>query len=122
MNKSSRDVIFLHALHVEAVVGVFSWERHIKQGMVIDLDLYTDTRAAARSDRLEDSLDYKCIAKRVRELAGSSHFRLVESLAESIASSLLKEFPVSCLRLRIDKRGAVRGARGVGVEIVRGTD
>lgn len=122
MNRNGKDVIFLHALHVEAVVGVFSWERHIKQGVVIDLDLYTDTRAAAQSDLLEDSLDYKSIAKRVRELAGSAHFRLVESLAEAIASSILKEFPVSRLRLRIDKRSAVRGARGVGVEIVRGAD
>ena len=116
--KAGSDVIFLRGLRVQAVIGVFSWERHIKQDVVIDLELYTDIGAAAQSDCLEQALDYKCIAKRVCAIAGSSRFRLVESLAEAIASGLLEEFPITRLKLRIDKHGAVRGARGVGVEIV----
>ena len=114
------DVIFLHGLQVDALIGLFNWERQVRQTLLLDLELYTDTQPAADSDRVEDTLDYKRIARRVREIVDDSHYRLVESLAEEIARRLLTEFPVTRLRLRVNKRGAVRGVTDVGVEIERG--
>ena len=115
------DTIFINDLRVDAVIGVYDWERRIKQTLSIDLELATDIRAAAASDQLDHTLNYKAVAKRVSALAEESRFQLVETLAETIAQTLLKEFSVSWLRVRVNKPGAVRHARDVGVQIERGT-
>lgn len=114
------DIVYLHDLKVDCVIGVFEWERRIQQTLYIDLDMATDIRRAAASDAIADTLDYKAVAKRVTAFAGDSRFQLVETLAEKIAALVLAEFKVPWIRVRINKRGAVRNADGVGVVIERG--
>ena len=115
------DIIYLTDLRIKTVIGVYDWEREIKQEIVIDLEMGSDIRAAAASDDIEDTLDYKSVAKRVIAYVEASSFQLVETLAERIAAIILDEFNVPWLRLRLNKQGAVRGARDVGVIIERGT-
>ena len=114
------DIIYLSDLRIQTVIGVFDWEREIKQEVVIDLEMGTDIRRAAETDALEDTLDYKSVAKRVIGFVEASEFQLVETLAERVADIILNEFNVPWLRLRLNKQGAVRGARDVGVIIERG--
>ena len=114
------DIIFLHDLRVDCVIGVWDWEREIRQTIIIDLDMGFDIRDAAASDDLADTLSYKDVAKRVTGFVEDSGFQLVEKLAEEVASILLSEFAISWCRVRINKRGAVRGAGDVGVVIERG--
>lgn len=113
------DIIFIRKLKVEAVIGIFAWERDIKQTLIIDLELGADVRRSAATDHIRDTLDYKAISKRARSFAEASQFQLVETLAERLATLILAEFPVPWLRLSINKIGAVRGARDVGVRIER---
>ncbi|WP_126457001.1 dihydroneopterin aldolase [Sulfuriflexus mobilis] len=114
------DIIFLHNLKVDTVIGIFDWERRIRQDVVIDLDMGSDIRKAAASDHIDDTLDYKSVAKRIIAFVEAAEFQLVETLAERIAGIILGEFPVPWVRVRINKQGAVRGARDVGVIIERG--
>ena len=114
------DIIYLSDLRIETVIGVFDWEREIKQQVVLDLEMGTDIRRAAETDALEDTLDYKSVAKRVISFVEESEFQLVETLAERVAGIILNEFNVPWLRLKLNKQGAVRGARDVGVIIERG--
>jgi dihydroneopterin aldolase len=102
------------------MIGVFDWERRIRQTVILDLDMAADIQRAADSDDLADTLNYKAVAKRLIEFVGRSEFQLVETLAERVAELVLKEFSVPWLRLRVNKQGAVRGARDVGVIIERG--
>ena len=115
----SVDIIFVHGIKVDCVIGVWEWERRIRQRLVIDLDLAADIRRAAGTDQLEDTLSYKDVAKRVQSFAGESRFQLVETLAERIAGLLLGEFRIPWCRVRVNKFGAVRGAGDVGVVIER---
>jgi dihydroneopterin aldolase len=114
------DIIFLHDLRVDALIGIWEWERRIRQTVVIDLDMGVDIRRAARSDEVEDTLNYKQVAKRVQQFVADADFKLVETLAERIAEIVQGEFGVSWVRVRIFKPGAIRGARDVGVIIERG--
>lgn len=119
MNHHS-DIIYLHALKIDTVIGIFEWERCVKQAVILDLDMAADIRKAAASDKIEDTLDYKAVSKRLLEYVGKNQFQLVETLAERVAEIILNEFNVSWLRLRVNKKGAVRGAVDVGVIIERG--
>ena len=114
------DIIFLHGLRIETVIGVYDWERQIKQTVVLDLDMAADIKAAATTDHVEDTLNYKAVAKRITAFVGESKFQLVETLAERVAEIVVNEFKVPWLRLRVNKPGAVRGTRDVGVLIERG--
>ncbi len=120
MSDTPRDLVFVHGLRVEALIGVHAWERELLQVLLIDLDLAADVRAAAARDALGDTLNYQAIAQRVREFVSASSYQLVESLAEALASLLIEEFAIPWLRLRITKPGAVPGADAVGVLIERG--
>jgi len=113
------DTIFLHDLRVKTIVGIWDWERRIRQTVSIDLDMGADIRKAAASDRIEDALDYKQIAKRVQQFVEDSSFQLVETLAENIAAVVLREFDVPWIVVRVNKPGAIRGSRDVGVIIRR---
>ncbi|HLS80382.1 MAG TPA: dihydroneopterin aldolase [Steroidobacter sp.] len=113
------DKIFLSALSVDCVVGIWEWERRVKQKVVIDIEMATDIRRAAASDSIEDTVDYKKVAKRLLAFVGDSQFQLVETLAERIAQLVVLEFGVEWVKVRLNKRGAIRGARDVGVEIER---
>ena len=114
------DIIYLHGLKVDCVIGVWEWERQITQSITIDLDMGFDTRLAAASDRLEDTLSYKDVSKRVEQYVKTSENFLVERLAQEIADILLTEFEIRWCRVKINKFGAVRGARDVGIIIERG--
>ncbi|HHM05728.1 MAG TPA: dihydroneopterin aldolase [Gammaproteobacteria bacterium] len=114
------DIIYLHDLRIDTVIGVFDWERRIKQTVILDLEMATDIRKAAATDQLDDTLNYKAVAKRLIQFVEESEFQLVETLAERVADIVLSEFDVPWLRLRLNKQGAVRGARDVGVIIERG--
>ena len=114
------DKIFVQGLEVECVIGVWEWERQITQKLIIDLEMGWDISAAASSDALEDTLSYKDVVKRVNAFVVETQANLVETLAEGIAGLLQEEFGVPWCRVRINKRGAVTGARDVGVNIERG--
>ena len=113
------DFVFLHGLEIEAVIGIWEWERRIRQTVRIDLEMGVAVRRAAVADRIEDTLNYKAVAKRVQEFVAESSFQLVETLAQRIAEIVLREFDVPWIRITVNKPGAIRGARDVGVRILR---
>jgi dihydroneopterin aldolase len=114
------DIIFIRDLRIDTVIGIYDWERSIKQTVHIDLELATDIASAAASDRIEDTLNYKAVAKSVIAFVEESSFQLVETLAERIVALVREEFSVAWVRMTLNKGGAVRGAQGVGVIIERG--
>lgn len=113
------DTIYLTDLKIETVIGIFEWERRVRQTVSIDLEMSTDVARAAHTDSIADALDYKAVAKAVIELVENSSFQLVETLAERVAELIISQFGVAQVRLRVNKRGAIRGARDVGVVIER---
>lgn len=113
------DIIYLSDLRIDTIIGIYDWERRVKQTVVIDIEMGTDIRKAASSDNIDDTLNYKAVAKRLFAFVGESEFELVETLAEKTAELILTEFRVPWLRLKVNKQGAVRGVRDVGVIIER---
>jgi dihydroneopterin aldolase len=114
------DIIYLYDLKIECIIGIWEWERRVKQTIILDLDMAADIRRAAATDRIDDTLNYKAVAKRLIDFVGSSQFQLVETLAEKVAEILLTEFKLKWVRVRVNKKGAVRGAGDVGIVIERG--
>ncbi|MHB8346366.1 MAG: dihydroneopterin aldolase [Acidiferrobacterales bacterium] len=114
------DLIYLHDLKVDCIIGIWEWERRTTQVMTIDIDIAADIRRAAQTDSIEDTLNYKAVAKRVIAFAGNSQFQLVETLTEKIAELILGEFRVPWVRVAVNKQGAIRGATDVGVIVERG--
>src|SRR5437868_12121704 len=114
------DAVFIDDLRIETVIGIYDWERKIKQIVAFDVEMAFDNRKPAASDKIEDTLDYKKIAKRLIAFVESSHFELVETLAERCAEIVQHEFGVAWLRLKLSKPGAVTGSKAVGVSIERG--
>ena len=115
------DIIYLRDLRIGTVIGIYDWERKMKQTIILDLEMGTDIRKAAQSDNIEDTLNYKAVAKRLISFVSESEFELVEALAEKIAEIILTEFNVPWVKLSLNKKGAVRDVRDVGVIIERGT-
>jgi dihydroneopterin aldolase len=113
------DKLFLHELRVEAIIGFWEWERRVKQIVSIDLEVATDSRAAARVDSVEGALNYERLSQRVLEFVGGSEFKLVETLAEAIAEIAVKEFGAPWVKVSVAKPGAIPRARDVGVAIER---
>lgn len=113
------DSIFIRGLRVETIVGVHAWERQLERPLVFDLELGTDTREAAASDRVRDAIDYAAVTETVTRLAKSLQPALLETLAERIARQLFEDFPIQRLRLVIDKPGAVPEVKQVGVAVER---
>jgi dihydroneopterin aldolase len=113
------DKIFIHALKAEAIIGIFDWERQVKQTVVLDIEMSADIRKAALTDSIDDTLNYKRVAKRVVAFVEGSQFHLVETLSEHIAMLVLEEFAVASVHLALSKPGAVRGSRDVGIIIDR---
>jgi dihydroneopterin aldolase len=114
------DRVFLRDLRIETVIGIYDWERHTRQTVILDLEMGTDVAKAAASDDIEDALNYKAVAKRMIAFVEESEFMLVETLAERCAEIIREEFGVPWVRLSLNKVGAVSGARDVGVIIERG--
>ena len=117
--RTAGDRIFLHGLSAECIIGFIDWERRVKQTVVLDLELPVDCRHAALTDEVADTLDYKKVAKRVLAFVEASEFKLVETLAQRVALVILEEFPVEWVRVALNKPGAIRNSRDVGVVIER---
>jgi dihydroneopterin aldolase len=113
------DKIFIHALKTEAIIGIYDWERQVRQTVLIDIEISADIRKAALTDSIEDTLNYKRVAKRVLAFVEGSQFHLVETLAEHLAMLILEEFGVGWVRITLSKPGAVRSSRDVGVALER---
>jgi 7,8-dihydroneopterin aldolase/epimerase/oxygenase len=114
------DIVYIKELEIQTVIGIYDWEREIRQTVSLDLDMATDIRAAAATEDISDTLDYKAVSKRLIAFVEAAQFQLIETMAEQVAAIVLAEFPVTWLRLRLGKPGAVTGARDVGVIIERG--
>ena len=113
------DRIFLHGLKAECIIGFIDWERRVRQTVELDIELPVDCRQAALSDEVADTLDYKKVAKRVLAFIEASEFKLVETLAQHLAMMILEEFAVAWVRISLNKPGAIRNSRDVGVVIER---
>ncbi|MGD2112968.1 MAG: dihydroneopterin aldolase [Gammaproteobacteria bacterium] len=114
------DRIFITDLRIETIIGIYDWERRVRQTVSLDLEMAADIRQAATTDSIDATLNYKAVAKRLISFVGDSEYQLVETLAEKIAAIILEEFSVTWLRLTLHKPGALRGSRDVGVLIERG--
>jgi dihydroneopterin aldolase len=119
MTQPSGDRIFLHGLTAECVIGFIDWERRVRQTVVVDLEMPVDCARASLTDEIADTLDYKKVAKRALEFIGASEFKLVETLAHRLALVILEEFGVEWVRISLNKPGAIRNSRDVGVVIER---
>ena len=113
------DKVFIKNLQVETIIGIFDWEREVRQVISIDLEMEFDNKKAAKSDNIKDALDYKKVGKRITAFVEKSKYKLVERLAEQIAKLVLKEFPVSSVIISVMKPGAMRGSESVGIRITR---
>jgi 7,8-dihydroneopterin aldolase/epimerase/oxygenase len=113
------DRVFIEALEIDCVIGIYDWERKIRQPVVLDIEMDFDNRIPAASDAIEDTLDYKAVSKRLIDFVGNSSYGLVEALAEACCRIIVEEFGVARVRLKLSKVGAVRGARAVGVILER---
>ena len=114
------DIVFLRDLRIETTIGIFDWERRTRQTIILDLEMSADVASAAASDHIDDTLNYKAVAKRLIAFVTESEFQLVETLAERCAQIIRNEFGVGWVRLTLNKKGAVRDATDVGVIIERG--
>ena len=119
MDKAVSDKVFIEGLEIEALIGIYDWERRIRQPLVFDLEMAFDNRRPANSDAIADTLDYKAISKRLIDFVGASSYGLVEALAEECCRIIIDEFGVAQVRLKLSKVGAVRGAKAVGVILER---
>ena len=113
------DKVFIKNLEVETVIGIYDWEREVRQLISISLEVNFDLEKAGKKDNIEDSLNYKKISKSVIQLAESSKSKLIENLAQKIADTILTEFPISRIVVTLEKPGALRGSKSVGVTIER---
>ncbi|MEO1932915.1 MAG: dihydroneopterin aldolase [Pseudohongiella sp.] len=119
MKGNNMDIVYIRELEIEAIIGIYGWERKKKQLVSIDLEMGTDITAAAASENIGKTLDYKSVAKCLIDYVGKSEFMLVETLAENIAKIVMEEFSVPYLKLRLGKPGAVTGSKDVGIIIER---
>lgn len=113
------DTVFISQLEIETIIGVHAWEQHAPRPLVLDLELGVDLRHAAASDEIRDAVDYKAVSDEIVALTRARQFRLLETLAETLARRLFERFPIQTLRLTIGKPGAVPEARTVGVRVDR---
>ena len=114
------DIVYIRELEIETIIGIYDWEPEQKQRVSLDLEMGADIKSAASTENIENTLDYKAVAKRLINFIENAEFLLVETLAENIADIVRAEFGVPWLRLRVGKPGAVTGAKDVGVIIERG--
>lgn len=115
------DIIFLQGLQIDTVIGIYEWERQIRQTVIIDLEMGHDIREAALHDEIAHTLDYKAVYDRVSSFVRESQFGLVETLAERLCALLMHEFSIPWVRLTVNKRGAVGAGIDVGIRIERGS-
>ncbi len=114
------DIIFLRGLEIDTVIGIYDWEREIKQTIVLDIEMATNISKAAETDDITHTLDYKAVSERIVKFVEQSEFYLVEKLIEEIAVVLQSEFNIPWVRIILNKRGAISRAKDVGIIIERG--
>jgi 7,8-dihydroneopterin aldolase/epimerase/oxygenase len=114
------DIVYIRDLRIDTLIGIYDWERQVKQTVSLDVEMATDIRQAAATDDIQFALNYKAVSKRLIAYVENRNALLVETLAEEITQLIREEFNVPWLRLRVSKPGAVRGARDVGLVIERG--
>jgi len=119
MSQSKRDIVYIRDLEIKTIIGIYDWEREIKQIVSIDLEMSADIKKAAKTDDIKYALNYKSVGKRIIKFVKKSKFQLVETMAEQVAQIVLSEFAVDWLRLRVSKPGALSGSRDVGLVIER---
>lgn len=115
------DIVYIRDLRIDTIIGIYDWERQVRQTVSIDVEMASDIRRAAATDDIQYALNYKAVSKRLIAYVENRNALLVETLAEEITQLIRDEFQVPWLRLRLSKPGAVRGARDVGLVIERGT-
>jgi dihydroneopterin aldolase len=113
------DIVFIQGLKIDCVIGIYDWEREIRQDIVLDIEMSADIKAASDTDHIDQTLDYKAVSKRLIEFVQASQFQLVETLAEKITQIIINEFEVEKVKLTLNKGKAVTGAQGVGAIIER---
>ena len=113
------DIVFVQGLKVDTVIGIYDWERKIRQEIVLDIEMSSDIAAASKTDHIDQALNYKNVCKRIVSFVRESKFELVETLAEKICQLILNEFNVNWVKLKLNKGEAITGAEGVGVIIER---
>ena len=114
------DIVFIEDLRIDTTIGIYDWERKIKQTLAFDIEMATDIRKAAETDDIQYALNYKAVSKRIIQFVEDSQFLLVETVAEKVAAIIVGEFGVEWVKLTLHKPGAVRGSRSVGIRIERG--
>ncbi len=116
---NNTDVLYLHDLQADCIIGIWDWERQTRQTVVLDIDMGVDIRPAATHDAIDYAINYKAVTERITSFIGASQYALLETLAEELARLVLQEFPVLWVRLRMVKRGAIGRTAEVGVIIER---
>lgn len=114
------DIVFIEDLRIETIIGIYDWEREVKQIIALDIEMAADNTKPASTENIEDALNYKAVSKRMIAFTEESKFQLVETLAERLVKIILNEFDVPWCRLKLRKMGAVTGSKAVGVIIERG--
>ncbi len=113
------DKILIQDLLIRGLIGIHDWEREKKQDILINVEMEADCRPAGESDDFRDAVDYRAVTKEIIALVEGSAFFLVEKLAEEIAKICLQDLRVARARVRVEKPGALRFSRSVGVEVER---
>jgi len=114
------DIVFIEDLRIDTIIGIYDWEREVKQTIALDIEMAFDNAAAAASESIDDALNYKAVAKRMIAFTAESQFQLVETLSERLVEIIMDEFGVPWCRLKLSKLGAVTGSKSVGIIIERG--
>lgn len=114
------DIVFIEDLRIDTIIGIYDWEREVKQTVALDIEMAADNRRPASTENIDDALNYKAVAKRLIAFTEDSQFQLVETLAERLVEIIMCEFGVAWVKLKLRKLGAVTGSRSVGVVIERG--
>ncbi len=113
------DKIIIRDLKISTIIGTFDWERKEKQDLILNIEISCDLRKAGKSDKLEDTVDYKTMKKRIIDLVEKSEFFLIEKTAGSVAELCLATRGVKSVKVTVDKPSALRYSRSVAVEIER---
>lgn len=113
------DIVFIHNLQIDTIIGIYDWERQTRQTIALDIEMANDIKPAANTDNIKYALDYKAVSKRLIDFVQKSEFNLVETLAEEITQVILNEFNVTQVKLKLNKGKALTGADGVGIQITR---
>ena len=116
------DKVFNKGLEVDAVIGVYDWEKQVRQPLVFDLEMAWNIRVAAQTDDLMHALNYQAVAEFVERFVREQHFQLLESLLDRLADSLMQEFGMPWLSIQVEKPAVVPQARAVGLRIERGDE